>query len=82
MSANIEDASYHTYLNLSVLLASVNMVAALDQEADQFAGTRAAELGRVVLLLDQARLRIDHHTQRADFLSPVDRMALAVKQNQ
>ena len=72
----------YTYLDLSVLLASIDMVAALDKETHKLAGTRAPQLGGVVLLLDQARLRIDHHTQRADFLSPVDRMALAVKQNQ
>ena len=70
------------YLYLGILLAGVDVVAALDKEAHELAGARAAQLGGVVLLLDQARLRVDHQTQRADFLSPVDRMALAVKQNQ
>ena len=71
-----------TYLDLSVLLASVDVITTLDQEAHKLAGTGAAQLSGVVLLLDQARLRVDHQTQRANFLSPVDRMALAVEQNQ
>ena len=70
-----------TKIYLSVLFSGLDMVSAVDQEADELSGTGAPQLGGIVLLLDETCFGIDHQTQRADFLSPVHGMAATIEKN-
>ena len=70
-----------TKIYLSVSFSGLDMVSAVDQEADELSGTGAPQLGGIVLLLDETCFGIDHQTQRADFLSAVHGMAATIEKN-
>ncbi len=66
-------------LDLGNSLASLDVVTRVDEEADELTGRGRADLGRVVLLLDEAGLGVDHETGHADLLTPVDGVRLTRK---
>ena len=51
------------------------------KEPDQLTRTWTPELSRVILLLNQTCLGIDHDMQSAHFLMPVHRVTLSIKQH-
>ncbi|GFZ47133.1 hypothetical protein JCM24511_04876 [Saitozyma sp. JCM 24511] len=59
-------------LDLGVRLAGVDVVARVDEVADELTRARGAELGRVLLVLDHGGLGVDGEDHRADLLAPVD----------
>ena len=58
------------------------MLAALDEVAHELARRRRAELGRVVLLGDEDRARVDREAQGADLLLGVARVRAAVEEDE
>lgn len=71
-----------SYLNLCIRLGGSYVIPTINKEADKFPRARTAQLRRVVLLLNQARLRVNEKTCRSNFLAPIYRVAPAVKQNE
>lgn len=69
-------------LNLGVNLASAEMVSTVDQESDDLSRRRRSELGRVVLLLDQASLGVHLDSKRANLLPPVEGVGSTVKKDE
>jgi len=66
------------YLNLSILVTSLDMIPTLNEVANEFTRARASKLRRIILLFNEARLSVNHQPEGANFFSPVNRVALAV----
>ncbi|GFF28865.1 hypothetical protein IFM46972_02469 [Aspergillus udagawae] len=63
-------------------LTSLDVLAILDSELDKLSGGRRAELSRIILLLQQARLSVDAQASCSGFLLPVDVVTATVQENE
>lgn len=70
------------YLNFHIRLTSTAAGPAINQEPNELSRSRASQLRRVILLLNQARLRVSHDPQCTDFLAPVHKVSLVVEKNE
>ena len=62
-------------------LTSLDVLAVFDSELDKLSRRWRAELSRIILLLQQARLSVDTQTSCSRFLLPVDVVTATVQQN-
>ncbi|RUS26107.1 LOW QUALITY PROTEIN: hypothetical protein BC938DRAFT_471231 [Jimgerdemannia flammicorona] len=72
---------FHNF-DLCVRLAGIDMLARFQQQADELARARATQLRGVVLLLELARLAVNHEPRAGHFLARVGRVALAIEQDE
>lgn len=72
----------NSHLDFSILISGLDMITTIDKEPNKLSGTGTSQLSRIVLLLDQASLRVDHQAQSTNFLSPIDRVTLSIQEDQ